>query len=195
MTTMKFRNLSLSFSATSLRDSSAEGLEKALGPERSVIPIEQIAFGAGLLEADPYEAAGFEFLNGKVVPGLWARATIEGDGDEGRTRAAYITLRVENLQSEAEQTRQDEEVAARLNADRKEARRLEVAEFASENGVTFEDAEAMITHGIKKEGGKFVLDLSDGGLRYSYDRLSYAVQYSKDWTRLRVPPPPNGKVS
>ena len=190
---MKFRNLSFSFSATSLRETGKTGIDECSETGLSATTLEQNALGQELLDADPFEVAGTEFLNGKVVPGLWARATVEGDGDDGRTRAAYIRLRVEDLQFEIDRIRQEKETAARLLADREEGRRREVTEFASENRVSFDEAEAMIEHHIKKEGDKFALYLDGGALRYSYDRLDHAIQYSKDWTKLRVPPPPTGK--
>lgn len=45
-----------------------------------------------------YRTAGSELLEDRCDPETWARALEEGKGDDGVTRAAYIRLRVANLQ-------------------------------------------------------------------------------------------------
>ncbi len=45
-----------------------------------------------------YRQAGIELRDGSCDPALWARALVEGNGDDGKTRAAYVKLRVADLQ-------------------------------------------------------------------------------------------------
>lgn len=48
-----------------------------------------------------YKQAAEELGSGKVNPGLMAKAYAKGEGDENRSRAAYIELRVVQLKEEA----------------------------------------------------------------------------------------------
>ena len=52
--------------------------------------------------ADPYQQAGEEVLSGKVDAAIWARALVEGGGIEGAVKAAYVKLRVAQLEAKAE---------------------------------------------------------------------------------------------
>ena len=45
-----------------------------------------------------YAQAASEVAQGDIRPGLWAKATVGSDGDERKTQARYIGLRVEQLQ-------------------------------------------------------------------------------------------------
>jgi hypothetical protein len=60
-----------------------------------------------------YEVAWLETQSGSCLPGLWARAFAEADGDESRARAAYIRLRVAQL-AHLEQDRHREQSAQQL---------------------------------------------------------------------------------
>ena len=57
-----------------------------------------------------YETAGQEIASKSVKRGLWTKAFAVAQGDEQRTKAAYIELRVEELREEhiAETARQNE---------------------------------------------------------------------------------------
>ena len=46
---------------------------------------------------DPYQQAGEEVLSGKVDAAIWARALVEGAGNDGAVKAAYVKLRVAQL--------------------------------------------------------------------------------------------------
>lgn len=46
---------------------------------------------------DPYVVAGEEVLSGNVDAGLWARALVQGGGNDGPVRAAYVAARVAEL--------------------------------------------------------------------------------------------------
>lgn len=138
--------------------------------------------------SDPYAIAGQEVLTGQVVPGLWAKATVEGNGTEGPTQAAYIRLRVAELEAESDERRRNAEELARQKSAAEAQRIQEIQAFAAEQEVTAEQAEEMLNHSIRKENGQFVLYLDEGRVRYAYDSLKYAIQYSKDWHRHRVRP-------
>jgi TPR repeat protein len=64
---------------------------------------------------DPYEQAGEELMSGRMAPSVWARAIVEGGGVEGPMRAAYVKLRVADLERKAA------EVAAAANQATQEA--------------------------------------------------------------------------
>ena len=53
--------------------------------------------------ADPYQQAGEELLSGRMAPSAWARALVEGGGIEGPVKAAYVKLRVADLEQVAVQ--------------------------------------------------------------------------------------------
>lgn len=44
-----------------------------------------------------YAQAACEVAQGEIRPGLWAKATVDSDGDERKAKARYIGLRVEQL--------------------------------------------------------------------------------------------------
>jgi hypothetical protein len=46
---------------------------------------------------DPYQQAGQEILSGNVDPAIWARSLVEGAGNESAVKAAYVKLRVAQL--------------------------------------------------------------------------------------------------
>lgn len=53
------------------------------------------------LDVDPYTSAGREVLEGKVDPGLWARALAASNGERDATNSAYVKLRVAELELQA----------------------------------------------------------------------------------------------
>ncbi len=59
-----------------------------------------------------------EIAAGELVPGLWAKAFAQADGNEQRAKAIYIKLRVEQIKlgnaAQAEQMREAEKVLNRL---------------------------------------------------------------------------------
>ena len=63
-----------------------------------------------------YEIAGQELMSKAVKPGLWTKAFAVAHGDEQRTKATYIQLRVAELRDEliAEIARQNETDSERL---------------------------------------------------------------------------------
>jgi hypothetical protein len=51
------------------------------------------------LSSKHFDIAGNEILNGKLEPGLWARALADGNGSEQKAKAYYVKARVAQLQS------------------------------------------------------------------------------------------------
>lgn len=49
------------------------------------------------MEDGLYETVAFEIANREMDPGLWARALSDSEGDEKKTQAAYIKLRVDRM--------------------------------------------------------------------------------------------------
>jgi uncharacterized membrane protein YhaH (DUF805 family) len=47
-----------------------------------------------------YEKVATEMNNKDIKAGLWAKATVDAEGDEGKTKAFYIKYRVQNIQNE-----------------------------------------------------------------------------------------------
>ncbi len=105
-------------------------------------------------EEDPFDIAGRELHTGEKHVGTWARALVEGDGDSGRTEAAYVRLRVANLKAAAEADRAKaaaEAEALRLQietskagafgvkpVDEVEARELNIRAEAAASGTVFD---------------------------------------------------------
>lgn len=53
---------------------------------------------ANASQSDPYATAGGELLSGDVDRGAWARALVDGNGEDGPVKAAYIRYRVARIQ-------------------------------------------------------------------------------------------------
>ena len=128
---------------------------------------------------DPYQQAGEEVLSGNVDAAIWARSLLEGAGNDGAVKAAYVKLRVAQLSAdieintEKEKKRQQKELEERLSQNDK------IAEFAALNFISLEEAEAWLVYGIyrlKLESG-FALD--EGGVQHKYQNLEDAVAYTK----------------
>jgi hypothetical protein len=62
---------------------------------------------------DPYQQAGEEVLSGNVDPAIWARSLVEGAGNESAVKAAYVKLRVAQLNAAIQAE------AARIKAEEK----------------------------------------------------------------------------
>lgn len=73
-----------------------------------------------------FDIVALELQTRAVKPGLWARAIAESGQDDGRARAAYIKLRVQELKEEDELKRKAAEAEARnfLKAKQAKSRRL-----------------------------------------------------------------------
>jgi hypothetical protein len=59
-------------------------------------------------DQDYFDIVAHELQNQQVKPGLWARAIAESGQDDGRARAAYIKLRVQEIKEEDELKRKAE---------------------------------------------------------------------------------------
>ena len=94
--------------------------------------------------SDPYQQAGEELLNGTLNPAIWARSLVEGAGNDSVAKAAYVKLRVAQLNAEME-TKADEE-RRQQNAAEKERSALneKIAEYAALNFLPLEEAEAWL---------------------------------------------------
>ena len=80
---------------------------------------------AKVSEEDMYAAALAELQSGTTRPGLWAKAFADSEGDENKSKALYIKLRV---QQEIERIQQDQKAADALAA---EPARRKAAEFTA----------------------------------------------------------------
>ncbi len=59
------------------------------------VPVREPLIPKRLREEDIYAAALSELKLGAIRPGLWAKAFAESDGDEAKSKALYIKLRVQ----------------------------------------------------------------------------------------------------
>src|SRR5437867_12233242 len=84
-------------------------------------------------EEDLYAAALSEVQSGTTRPGLWAKAFADSEGDENKSKALYIKLRV---QQEIERKQQEQKAADALAT---EPARRKAVEFqaVSDNHVPF----------------------------------------------------------
>ena len=76
-----------------------------------------------------YEQALEEFDGGKAAKSTLARALVEANGDDARTRAAYIRLRVAQLSSEREIERVEAERIAKAEAEQRKESEERKGEF------------------------------------------------------------------
>ena len=100
-----------------------------------------------LLEEQIYEAVALEISQGKVKPGLWAKALSQTNGNEKLTQSVYIKLRVQNIRDEDEVQNDIEREMDRRAAEREAqeaAARWEAAQ-AERKGQAKPDAEAVRT--------------------------------------------------
>lgn len=145
--------------------------------------------------ASPFAVAAQELRSAEVDLETWAKAMVEGNGAEGVTQATYIRLRVANLEAQAEaeavESRKRTEELTRQKLEAEALRIAKVDAFATQQGVTADEAVEMLNHGIRRENGQFVLYLGEGRFRHSYDQLHYAIQYSEVWHRRHNIIPPN----
>ena len=70
-------------------------------------------------EEDIYAAALSELVSGEVRPGLWAKAFAESEGDEPKSKALYIRLRVQQEKDKIQQEKQPAQTIAEETAQRK----------------------------------------------------------------------------
>jgi len=80
---------------------------------------------AKVSEEDMYAAALAEVQSGATRPGLWAKAFADSEGDENKSKALYIKLRV---QQERESQQQEQKAAEAVAA---EPARRKAAEFTA----------------------------------------------------------------
>jgi uncharacterized membrane protein YhaH (DUF805 family) len=81
-------------------------------PDVTATPVATPSPSKEATAVDPYQQAGEELISGRLDPSVWARALVEGGGVEGPTKAAYVKLRVADLERAAAK-------AAKLSAGRK----------------------------------------------------------------------------
>jgi hypothetical protein len=138
---------------------------------------------------DPYQQAGQELLSGNLDPAIWARSLVEGAGNDGAVKAAYVKLRVAQLNAaiQAEAVRIKAEEEKRLAKAEEEKQRVEAAagrlnaltthEYAALMNVTLDQAEKMQPWRIYRLGGRYAI--SYDGLAYKYDKLEDAIAHAK----------------
>ena len=76
---------------------------------------------AKVSEEDMYAAALAEVQSGATRPGMWAKAFAESEGDENKSKALYIKLRVQNEMERIQQEQKAADVLAAELACRKAA--------------------------------------------------------------------------
>jgi hypothetical protein len=78
-----------------------------------------------LLEDELYKMAWEEIERGVLDPASQARSIVDGEGDDGKTRAAYIKHRVRRLRDELEiiQSQEKEQVRKKQIQEKEQARR------------------------------------------------------------------------
>jgi uncharacterized membrane protein YhaH (DUF805 family) len=128
------------------------------------------------MEEDFYVVAGRELETGARDVGAWARALAISGGDQMRTQAEYIRIRVAALEAEAQVAREAQEVAAAQAALAAAELEHKVRTYADAQGVSMEEAAQMMPHGISKQGGLFRFR------NYSYAKLEDAVAAASNWS-------------
>jgi len=113
-----------------------------------------------------YATVANELETGQTDKGLWTRLYVENDGDEKKTKLAYIKQRAEKMITD-ERSRAEEDMRATqfLIAD---AKRL-----ASSSGVSIEEAIEMLKLDVTKVGERYAFK------EYRYDRLADALSYAR----------------
>lgn len=100
-------------------------------------------------ELEIYEMVANEINSGKVRTGLWAKSFAECEGDENRTRALYMKLRVAQIVEASELERQATIEQARIEKELAETKKLKLL---SENLKTEDDClSALREHGYVVE--------------------------------------------
>lgn len=136
-----------------------------LAPQKS----EGVSSQRGEDMRDPYKIAGDELLTSKVEPAAWARALVNGNGDGGAVNAAYVRLRVAELEARAvvvTQAEQDRQIL-QLTPDHEER-----AAIARKNAVAryhFSEAELSVY-------GKHQLDVLARALRDANSDELYSIR-------------------
>ncbi|HRK39518.1 MAG TPA: hypothetical protein PK347_14140 [Burkholderiaceae bacterium] len=88
----------------------------------SLFKSKQDALTENLYDEQVHGAVASEIAAGELVPGLWAKAFAQADGNEQRAKAIYIKLRVDQLKlsnaAEVERSREAERLRASVTAPR-----------------------------------------------------------------------------
>lgn len=126
---------------------------------------------------DPYEQAGEEVLSGKVVAGMWARALVEGGGNDGAVKAAYVKLRVVQLE---EKSRAQVEARAQAEQERRHQEKIE-----EEKKKVEEESRAQAALSVQN-------DKTLGDLEAKINKAKTA-QRTETQRQARVKEPPNAR--
>jgi TPR repeat protein len=133
-------------------------------------------------EEQLYSQVATEMNNKDIKAGLWAKATVDAEGDEGKTKAFYIKYRVQNIQDEQRERLIEIELKNTQLKAEAEKKRLESIITAKEMAKhathrTQEGQMLMSQLNIKYDGGKY-----DGGnyiySNHKYHLLEHAVNYA-----------------
>lgn len=65
-----------------------------------------------------YEQIAQEILRGDIRQGLWLKATVDADGNDGRARVLYTRLRIAQVKGEAQWVHEAANLKARLVRER-----------------------------------------------------------------------------
>jgi hypothetical protein len=131
-----------------------------------------------------YATIANEFESGATDKGLWIRLFAECDGDENRTKVAYIKQRAEKLIA-LEKLRLEDHLAhsravaaqlaeASLAVEESKAMlEVQVQEAAQRLGLSRKEASEVVRYRIEKDGKQFRYG------DYRYERLADAIDYAK----------------
>jgi uncharacterized membrane protein YhaH (DUF805 family) len=84
-------------------------------PDLRATPVVSPSPSMETAAVDPYKQAGEELLGGRMDPSVWARALVESGGVEGPMKAAYVKLRVADLERAAAEAADAAKQAAAAN--------------------------------------------------------------------------------
>jgi len=135
-------------------------------------------------ENEIYAQIAREIETGSEDKGLWTKLFAESDGDERKTKVLYIKHRSSKLIADEESRISTLSMhaieAAKLRSRKKAEERLQlekmqrnVLETAKSVNVSPELAEAVLRHGIFKEGAKYRYN------EYFYDKVADAIAYAE----------------
>jgi uncharacterized RDD family membrane protein YckC len=136
-------------------------------PSSQNITITTMSDHSPALDEDAiYAIIADEIESGKTDKGLWTRLYAELDGDEKKTKVAYIKQRIEKIMvSERARLEETQKAIQIMDAESKQ--------LASTTGVSVELAREMLQLGVTKVGDKFAFN------EYRYDQLTDALNYAK----------------
>jgi hypothetical protein len=144
---------------------------------------------AAIDEDAVYAAIANELKTGATNEGLWTRLFAECEGDERRTKVAYIKHRAEKLIAE-EQVRiagllAENQARTADHLKRKAEFDSRANETAQLLGIPLSDASDVVRYGITREGNRYRYK------QYLYDDLAFAIVQAK---RLRATTRPTPEV-